>query len=317
MSRPWRIEFEGAVYHVTARGNNRQAIFLSDDDRKDFLDLVGRAARRFSLDIFSYCLMTNHYHLFLRTPLGNLSKAMHWLNGSYTTHFNRGHRRIGHLFQGRYKAVMVADEAHWLHLSMYIHLNPVRARVFEDPGKYKWSSFRDYTRPKSRFEWLFRDEILSNYGRTNTSRYRRYRRECLALAGTKPDFVEQLKSGVILGSREKIQELAKKYRPTGKVGAVSDYSMAARSDFDPGRELRRVSEVFGVKVEDLRKRHRNFPAKLAAYYHLVENCGMSVTETAGELAVGITAVTLGIKALKELLSKDRKLRSRISQLTKN
>ena len=168
MARPWRIQYEGAVYHVAARGNNRHEIFLDDSDKEYFLNLLARAAARFELRIFAFCLMTNHYHLFLQTETANLSAAMHWLNCAYTVYFNRRHKRIGHLLQGRFKSVLVIDEIHWLHLSMYIHLNPVRAKIVEDPAEYPWSSFRDYTSAKSRFDWLDRDLILENYGLPNS-----------------------------------------------------------------------------------------------------------------------------------------------------
>src|SRR4030042_175007 len=110
MARPWRLQFPEAIYHLASRGNNRQAIFLDDDDRRTFLDLLGQAAPRFHLTIFAFCLMTNHYHIFLRTAKPNLAAAMHWLNCTYTMRFNRRHRRLGHLLQGRYKAVVVAEQ---------------------------------------------------------------------------------------------------------------------------------------------------------------------------------------------------------------
>src|SRR4030042_904598 len=117
MALPWRIQFPGAVYHVTARGNNRQDIFSGPEDRREFLELLGRAASRFGLKVFAFCLMSNHYHLFLCTLQPNLAAAMKWLNGTYTARCNRRHQRSGHLFQGRYKSILVADEAPWPQLS--------------------------------------------------------------------------------------------------------------------------------------------------------------------------------------------------------
>ena len=170
MARPWRVQFPGAVYHVMARGNDRQDIFLEDSDRLDMIDLLSRAASRFKLDIFSFCLMSNHYHLFMRTREPNLARAMQWLNGSYTNRFNRSHSRSGHLLQGRYKSVLVTDEAHWLHLSIYIHLNPVLAGMVEKPTDYEWSSCRDFTRIKKRFDWLQPDDLLASYGHNDRTR---------------------------------------------------------------------------------------------------------------------------------------------------
>lgn len=154
MARPWRIQYPDEAYHVVQRGNNRQDIFGHNEDREDFLELLGECAERFRLHIFAFCLMTNHYHLFLRPPEANLAPAMHWVNVTYSIHFLHRHKRSGHLFQGRYKAVLVLGDEHWQVLSFYLHLNPVRTKMVEKLGDYAWSSFRDYTRARSRFKWL-------------------------------------------------------------------------------------------------------------------------------------------------------------------
>jgi len=313
MARPWRIQFEDAVYHLTARGNRKQDIFLNDPDRLHFMALLARAVRRFELRVFAFCLMSNHYHLFLQTPLANLSSAMQWLNGSYTSYFNWQHKTIGHLFHGRYKAVLVVEEAHWLHLSMYIHLNPVRAQMVANPAAYQWSSFPDYIAAKPRDQWLCRDDILSDYG-TAANRLKRYQKECLEMIGAKPPFVEQLKNGIILGPKEMIKALAKKFRPAGKVDSVTKYTLAARREINAEQELEKLARVFGVKIQELERRHWNFPARLAAYYHLVENCGMKTTETAEVLKVSPNAVSIGIRRFEKLLNKDRKLQIKIKSL---
>jgi REP element-mobilizing transposase RayT len=314
MARPWRIQFENAVYHITTRGNNWQNIFLDDGDRVIFLKLLDRAITRFKLEVFAFSLMSNHYHLFLRTPEANLSPAMHWLNGTYTVYFNFKHKRIGHLFQGRFKSVLVLDDAHWLHLSMYVHLNPVRAGMVQDPARYKWSSFADYIGLKPRFAWLQRDEILSRYGSSRIARLRNYRKECLELAGFKPPFVEQLKRGITIGPAALKEELLKKYRPVGKAGEVPEYARTARESVNPGRELRRVAKAFGVKPERLKNRARNFPARQAAYYHLVEHCGMSMKEAAGLMGVSPKAISIGISRFAQGLDQDRTLQVRMKSL---
>jgi REP-associated tyrosine transposase len=124
MARPLRIEYSGAYYHVTSRGNERKAIFRDDTDRKTFLGLVERAAEEFHLRLHGYVLMNNHYHLLLETRKGGLNRALRFLNGVYSQAFNRRHHRIGHLFQGRYKAILVDKESYLLELSRYLHLNP-------------------------------------------------------------------------------------------------------------------------------------------------------------------------------------------------
>jgi putative transposase len=317
MARPWRMQFPGAIYHVAGRGNNRQAIFLDDDDRRLFLDLLGQAAPRFRLRLFAFCLMTNHYHLFLRTEQANLAAAMHWLNATYTIRFNRRRHRSGHLFQGRYQAVVVAEEAHWEHLSFYLHLNPVRAGLAKDPADYPWSSFRDYTHLKSRYEWLKPELILDGYGGSPASRRRRYRRTCLALAGQPGSWVEEIRSAVFLGPREKLEELSRRYGPAGQVETVPEFTRARKQEVDSESELKRVGEAFGVESGRLRERHRPNPARLAAYYHLVQHCGLPVHRAADLLGVSPTAVSLGIQAVRQRLRQDRELKRAVWSLTNN
>jgi len=314
MARPWRIQFEDAVYHISVRGNNKQNIFADDGDQKFFLELLGRARDRFGLKIFAFCLMSNHFHLFLQTPRANLSRAMQWLNATYTGRFNWRHRRSGHLFQGRYHSVLVVDEAHWSHLSMYIHLNPVRGGIVRDPAKYPWSSCRDYMSVKSRFNWLEKDTILSGYGSSRAAQIRRYGSECLAMIGAKPAFISQLQNGIILGSREAVDKLVKKYRPAGKVADVAQYSAAARKEIDAKHELKRVACLFGVEVKDLMRKRRNFPPRLAAYYHLVQGCGLSTSDAAKNLGVSTPTVSLGVRRFETKLGKNKTLQIKMRQL---
>src|SRR5512142_907392 len=129
MARPLRLEFAGALYHVTSRGDGQEDVFTSDNDRAVFLDVLGQVCERFNWTVHAYCLMGNHYHLVLETPDGNLAKGMRQLNGVYTQRFNRQHKRVGHVFQGRYKAILEQKESYLLELARYVVLNPVRARM--------------------------------------------------------------------------------------------------------------------------------------------------------------------------------------------
>ena len=140
MSRPLSIEFPGAIYHVTSLGDRREAIFVDDEDRRALLAVVAQAMDRFDADILAYCLMGNHYHFVLHTRQANLSRLMRHLNGVYTQDFNRRHGKVGHLFQGRFKAVLVDREAYPLAVCRYIELNPVRATMVDAPGAWPWSS---------------------------------------------------------------------------------------------------------------------------------------------------------------------------------
>jgi putative transposase len=139
MARPLRIAYPGAWYHVTSRGNEQKDVFKSSKDREKFLDYLVSATERYGAAIHVFCLMSNHYHLLLETPGGNLSQIMRHINGAYTTYFNVKRKRAGHLFQGRFKAILIEADEYALELSRYIHLNPVRAGMADEPGEYAWS----------------------------------------------------------------------------------------------------------------------------------------------------------------------------------
>ena len=154
MARQLRIEFPGAFYHVTSRGNERKAIFKSQRDREKFLSYLESASKRYGAIIHVYCLMDNHYHILIETPLGNLSRIMQHINGAYTTYFNIQRKRAGHLFQGRYKSILIEADVYAKELSRYIHLNPIRAGIVDTPEAYKWSSFQYYAIEREAPQWL-------------------------------------------------------------------------------------------------------------------------------------------------------------------
>jgi REP element-mobilizing transposase RayT len=154
MSRPLRIEFPGAIYHVTSRGDRREPIFDDDQDRAAFLDVVGTALDRFDACALAYCLMGNHYHLILHTRSANLSRLMRQINGVYTQAYNRRHRKVGHLFQGRFKAILVDRDAYLLEVCRYVDLNPVRAHMVPHPADWPWSSYQAHVGSQLPQAWL-------------------------------------------------------------------------------------------------------------------------------------------------------------------
>src|SRR6056297_1252298 len=163
MARPLRIEFEGALYHVMARGNARDDIFLDDNDREGFIDNLGRVCARFDWRVWAWCLMDNHYHLLIETLRPTLSKGMREVNGVYTQRFNRRHGRVGHVLQGRYKAVLVQKDTHLLELSRYVVLNPVKAGITENAVDWQWSSFRAVMGKTAIPDWLAVTETLQMF----------------------------------------------------------------------------------------------------------------------------------------------------------
>lgn len=165
MSRPLRIEFEGALCHITARGNRQEAIFYSDDDRATFLKILGKVITRYNWVCHAYCLMDNHYHLLIETPDGNLSAGMRQLNGVYTQTLNRTYSKGGHVFQGRFKSILVEKQAYLLELCRYIVLNPVRVNCCTTAEEWPWSSYRAMASGGNIPDWLTVDWILSQFSK--------------------------------------------------------------------------------------------------------------------------------------------------------
>jgi len=163
MSRPLRIEYPGAIYHLTSRGNARSDIYRTRQDRQAFLDILAQTCERHRWQCYAWCLMTNHYHLVIQTEQANLSHGMRHLNGVYTQEFNRRHRRVGHLFQGRYKAILVDKDSYLLEVIRYVLLNPVRANMTQTAGQYPWSSYRSMIGKVSAPKWLARDRVLGHF----------------------------------------------------------------------------------------------------------------------------------------------------------
>src|SRR5947199_9784415 len=174
MARPLRIEFEGALYHVTGRGNARQKVFAYQKDCAKFVQLLVESLGRYEVALHAHVLMGNHYHLIAETHRANLGRWMHWLTTTYTVYFNRRHRRVGHLFQGRYKSIVVEAEGYLLTLSRYVHLNPVRGRVIGKgtPAErrkrlrgWSWSSYPAYSGLAKWQPWLSQERVLGLHGR--------------------------------------------------------------------------------------------------------------------------------------------------------
>ncbi len=175
MARPLRIEYAGAVYHVTSRGNEKKPVFKNDQDRENFLNTVQHVNKRYNWICHAYCLMTNHYHLLIETPEGNLSLGMRQLNSVYTQLFNKYHGRSGHLFQGRYKAILIQKDSHLLEVCRYVVLNPVRARMVEAPEGWKWSSYLATAGKAESHPCLTKDWVLGQFSRKRDKAEKEYR----------------------------------------------------------------------------------------------------------------------------------------------
>lgn len=200
MARPLRIEYPGAYYQVINRGNAGENIFTDERDKEKFLEYLAKGVERFTTRIHTYCFMSNHYHLLLETPQANLSVAIQWFNVSYSVYFNKRHQRKGHLFQGRFKAILLDANGYLILLSRYIHLNPVRAKMVTHPIEYSWSSYPVFAGKKRKPDWLITETVLSYFGKEKkeaTVNYKSYVEKVNMETLENPD--KNMLGGFILG----------------------------------------------------------------------------------------------------------------------
>jgi REP element-mobilizing transposase RayT len=210
MARQLRLDYPGAVHHITARGNERRPIFRCDRDRLLFLQLLGETVRRFGWSVTAWVLMTNHFHLVVETPDANLSRGMQWLMGAYAMAFNRRHRRSGHLFQGRFHSFLIDSDAYLAEVLRYVVLNPVRAGIVDDPAKYRWSSYRATAGLNDAPEWLDRQKALQFFGDDKATAASLYAEFVHAAIGSHERVWDKAVHGIFLGTREWAKKMRKR-----------------------------------------------------------------------------------------------------------
>ena len=228
MSRPLRIELAGGLYHVTSRGDRREDIFFGDADRLAWLEILGSVCKRFNWACHAWCQMDNHYHVVVETPEGNLSQGMRQLNGVYTQYVNRTYDRVGHVFQGRYKAILVERDAYLLELSRYVVLNPVRAKMVKRPELWAWSSYRSMIGQADRPEWLQTDWVLGQFGSRRNRAREKYADFVLAGVGL-PSVWDNVRSQIYLGSEafaERLRRQAPKDTDLGEIPRIQRRAVA-------------------------------------------------------------------------------------------
>jgi REP element-mobilizing transposase RayT len=268
MARPLRIQFEGALYHVTSRGNAGSPIFLSDDDRLLFLKVLEEAIGRFGWICHAYCLMPNHYHLLVETPQANLSRGMRHLNGVYTQSFNRAHECHGHLFQGRFKAILIERDSHLLEVARYIVLNPVRAHLVGHPRNWKWSSYRATSGEASSPEFLSTSWLLQQFDSQPRRAIRAYRQ--FVKEGRDTSLWDDLQGGALLGS----ETFVRKMRPLlADAGSSKEIPRSERLLAKPT-----LDEIFKDAADDRKLRdqriHEAFRIHGYTLFELQEHLGM-------------------------------------------
>lgn len=281
MARPLRLEFPGAVYHLTARGNARQAIYEDDADRRRFLRLLGCEVEQQGWLCYAYCLMDNHYHLLIETPEGNLVGGMQRLNGAYTQGFNRRHQRVGHLFQGRYKSIVVERDSYLKELCRYIVLNPVRAGMVEAAHQWRWSSYAETACVVARPAWLNVEEVWGLFGgseQQGRAAYRRFVKQGIS----SPSPWEALRGQVWLGGNEFLAQVERRAQrlPT------DDVPLLQRQPTRPPPEevLDAVGTAYGLAPTTVLDRSYQ-PAFRAAVYLLRRVCNLPLKEVATRAGV--------------------------------
>ena len=316
MARAWRIEFEGALYHVLSRGNERRDIFFGDHDRRLFLDILGEMAPRFEVDVFVYVLMDNHYHLLLRTRRANLSRAMQWLGVTYTNRLNARHSRSGHLFQGRFKNMIVQNDAYLLQLSYYIHRNPLRAKMVERLADYHWSSYRVYAYGQQVPEWLHTEPILSQLVNAE-NRHKAYRENAQKYAEEEARLWEDLRHGFILGEKRFVSEIKKRFLPETAHREIPQQRWLI-NDVDFDQVLSKAAAFLGCDVRDFRKTARVSSSRALdrdLLLYAVWQLGVRTNSQIGDIfGRSGSAVSKRVAALKSKAADDKLIREKITQI---
>ena len=343
MARPLRIERAGAWYHLTARGNERQAIFRAPRDYQHFCELLAEAVERFGWRLHAYVLMKNHFHLLVETTKPNLSRSMQWLGVSYTMWFNRRHQRSGHLFQGRFKSVVVDPTAWGVELSRYVHLNPVRVaalglgkaaraqdrtpsptvpdpevvrRRLEILHQFRWSSYPAYISQTTAPPWLSCQTILDTMGQGNlTQRQRRYRQsvEASVRQGLPETPWEQLRARVVLGSDKFVRKIQaalsgdKREQPSLR-------RLAPRSDW--AQVIAAIEQLKGKRWKDFAEQRGDWGRDMALY--LGRRHGDLKLAQLGALAGGLdyAAVSIAIRRFQHRLGRDKSLAKQLEKAFK-
>lgn len=333
MARPLRVHFPGAIYHVTGRmlgswKEEKNLLFRDDRDRKRFLDRLELGVEDFEVRIFLFCLMSNHFHLLVETPRGNLSQFMQSLNTAYTVYFNRRHQRHGHLLDGRFKAQLVAKDEYLLKLSRYIHLNPVatakwKSRSIEERLRrlraYRWSSFPGYCGASKPYPFVVEGPIMALtglYGRPGHKGYQNYIEA--GMADSDWELEEVMRHARLgIGDEDFRTEVQRElFKARSAIGREEDVSFRRMSrTLDVEKVLKAVIEIFGIPEEKLRMSQRGVCYRPAAARCLIRYAGCSQREAAVYLGVKTgAAISAQIKLLATKEKTDRKLRKQLKQL---
>jgi REP element-mobilizing transposase RayT len=318
MARPLRIEFPGAIYHVTSRGNARQKIFADERDYQRMRDGLAQTVQRHGWEFFAFALMPNHVHLFFRTPEPNLSRGMQYLLSGYANWHSKRHQRPGHLFQGRFKAKLVEDESYYWELSRYIHLNPVRGKrpLVKHPREWPFSSYPGYVQKRHRLDWISYNTVFAAWqgemgGKNAENAYRRYVEAGLASPIEDP-FLNSPYDW-LLGSNAFVEKLRScMERPQFEDEMPTARKLAALS---PERVLVAVAVYYGVDVSDFRRKRNGHISREVAAWLARRLSTATMRELAGAFGLtNPTSLSNLTRRVDQKLKTSAKLRAEIKTL---
>jgi REP element-mobilizing transposase RayT len=317
MARPLRIQYENAYYHVTCRGNARQGIFANDQDRSAFLDLLNRSRQIYQVQVLAYVLMRNHFHLVVKTPLGNLQEFMRHFNISYTCYFNRRHKRVGHLYQGRYKAFLIDADSYLQEVTRYLHLNPIRVKgkadlvVKEkkrDLERYSWSSYVYYVGRRKGNSFLASEEILGYFG-GNASRGRRNYRKFVeeGLEGEIESPLQKGRGHGIVGDEDFVEGVRDRFLKRIRESREVPGFKGIISRTAPAKILGVVCKEMGVNGEELQKKGERRIGRGLLMEMLYRYGGLNQREIGEMMGVDYSSVSVARKRFQLLSEGDKKV----------
>ena len=305
MARPLRLSFESAVYHITARGNRKENIFYSDKDKNIFLEKMNETFKKYSFICYAYCLMDNHYHLFIKTPYANISNGMHCLNSSYANWLKTKYKIVGTIFQGRYKSIIVDENVYALILSAYIHLNPLRAGMVKRLEEYPWSSFMDYAgiRNNTIIESLNIQFILNSFGSNLEQAKREYVRFVLDNINIENPLKNTFK-GVAIGSESFIDNIKEKIDAIGENREIKETKISRPYSLED--IITNISGCFSVHREEILSKKRGNIYRQLALYLIKKYTPSSLKEIGKVFDMDYAAVSLTVKRFNKALEKSTK-----------
>ena len=317
MTRPLRVEYPGAFYHVYSRGNAGEKVFNGKRDKEKFLEYLGKVTERFAVVIHTYCIMSNHYHLLIETHEANLSAAIQWLNISYAVFYNKKHQRSGHIFQGRFKSILVDKDEYIKQLSRYIHLNPVRAKIVSEPLEYPWSSYSSFVGETKESEWLETGGLLGHFGRKlkeSITNYKSYVEKVNVEAIKNPN--KEVSCGFVLGDDDFVKWVYKKFISSRGENKEIPELKKIRPQVSVDKVVKIVCDEFECKKEYIlqKGRKRNIAREITIYIAR-DICG-ETGKKLGEYFGGVSgmAITLSYNSIFNKSCKDNKLKKKIDKI---